>query len=260
MNLMQCVTSSYIVRGSGDADTHSSTMNGQSCGRSTTDFDFMVMVCQVAAFIPVLLEAVVLLQDQPRRPLCFCPTFCAVLFTILKHRCSFISLLMTHVTIRNNYWKWIRNKTGTHGSVLKASCQMNCRCSFQILVAILLKIISKNTALKGIANSLFNQYFHFKILFSPPMFGNLERIEKVTVNRNQNFSDKSQKIQRGDGQFLFSNQWHFKKQMKYKVFLHRTLSRVWHAFGKSMKTRTVCRVLHITSTSGIMNGKTNTYH
>lgn len=168
MNLMQCVTSSYIVRGSGDADTHSSTMNGQSCGRSTTDFDFMVMVCQVAAFIPVLLEAVVLLQDQPRRPLCFCPTFCAVLFTILKHRCSFISLLMTHVTIRNNYWKWIRNKTGTHGSVLKASCQMNCRCSFQILVAILLKIISKNTALKGIANSLFNQYFHFKILFFPP--------------------------------------------------------------------------------------------
>lgn len=142
---MQCVIHSHIVGGSGDADTHSSMTNGQSCGRSTTLFGFMVMDSQVVAFVPVMLEAVVLFQEQARRPLCFCPTFCTVLFTIFKHCRSSISLLMTHITIRNSYWRWIRNKTCTHGSVWRASCQMNCRCSFQILVAILLKIISKNT-------------------------------------------------------------------------------------------------------------------
>lgn len=113
--------------------------------------------------------------------------------------------------------------------------------------------------MKGRANSLFNQYFHFKILsffFFPPMFGNFERIEKVTANRNQNFSDKQ--TEDGKGSFCSPINGIFKN--KYStIFLHRALSRVWHAFGKS-KTRTVCRILYITSTSGIMNGKTNTYH
>jgi len=43
------------------------------------------------------------------------------------------------------------------------------------------------------------------------------------------------------------------------IFLHRTLSRVWHACGKS-KRRTVCRILYIINTPGIMKWDTPPTH